>query len=207
MSLTEGAVIRSFMEFLRGADLEEYVRGLLFCFGAPTIKGLKAATLINLQRGGEDVRSLWNARAPEWLAPLGMEWILLNRDIPSQNALVMLYRRDILERALKDEAAVSILTPLGYPLPDLDRCLEHLRSRYHPDFPHEIGLFLGYPPEDVRGFMEHREAKRHITGYWKVYGNVRKARRAFRSYWRAECDAARSLMKTGRRQTPVNPQI
>ena len=24
------------------------------------------------------------------------------------------------------------------------------------EFPHEIGLFPGYPPEDVRGFIENR---------------------------------------------------
>ena len=34
-------------------------------------------------------------------------------------------------------------------------------------FPHEIGLFLGYPAVDVKGFMEHRECK--CTGLWKVF--------------------------------------
>ena len=24
------------------------------------------------------------------------------------------------------------------------------------EFPHEVGLFLGYPPEDVKGFIDHR---------------------------------------------------
>ena len=200
MSVSDGVVIRSFLDSLRGAELGEYVRGILFCFGAPTIRGLKAATLLNFQRGDEDVRSLWNARAGEWLIPLGVEWIVLNEDkTDSRNALVMLYRRDRLEGALGDGGAADILRPLGYPLPDVDGCLSCLRARYRLEFPHEIGLFLDYPPEDVRGFMERREAKGHIDGYWKVYGNVRKARRAFRRYRRAERDAARSLMKTGMR--------
>ena len=83
---------------------------------------------------------------------------------------------------------------LGYPLPDLDVCLDYLCDRYRVEFPHEIGLFLDYPPEDVRGFMEDRSAKSLAVGYWKVYGNVRKARRTFRRYRRAERDAARWLM-------------
>ena len=24
------------------------------------------------------------------------------------------------------------------------------------EFPHEVGLFLSYPPEDVKGFIDHR---------------------------------------------------
>ena len=166
----------------------------LAIIGAPTIRGLKAATLINFKRGDEDVRSVWEARSADWLAPLGLECILLNEGIASRNALVMLYKRNILERALRDEAAKGILASLGYPLPDLDGCLWHLRARYRREFPHEIGLFLDYPPEDVRGFMEHRKAKRHIDGYWKVYGDVKKARRIFQHYRRAERDAAWSLM-------------
>ena len=195
MSISDGVVIRRFLESLRGAELEEYVRGILFCFGAPTIKGLKAATLINFKRGDEDVRSVWDTHAADWLAPLGVEWLLLDRDDSnSQSALVMLYRRDILERALADRGAAEILTSLGYPLPDLERCLNCLRARYRLEFPHEIGLFLDYPPEDVRGFMERREAKGHIDGYWKVYGSVKKARRTSQRYRRAEREAARALM-------------
>ena len=30
------------------------------------------------------------------------------------------------------------------------------RLRGSAEFPHEIGLFLSYPPEDVRGFIENR---------------------------------------------------
>ena len=187
-------IIRCFMEAIRDAGVEEYVRGLLLCFGAPTIKGLKAASLINFQRDGEDIYSFWKSHGEELSGPLGVEGLLLNEGTNSRNALVMIYRLDILEQALKEETATAILTELGYPLPDLDACLEHLRGRYRVEFPHEIGLFLNYPPEDVRGFMEHREAKSLEAGYWKVYGNVNKARRTFRRYRRAERDAARFWM-------------
>ena len=92
--VSEKPIIQSFMEVLRDADLEEYVREVLLCLGAPTIRGLKAASLLNLRRRGEDVYSLWNIRGTEWLRPFGVEWLLLNEGMASQNALVMIYRRN-----------------------------------------------------------------------------------------------------------------
>lgn len=37
-----------------------------------------------------------------------------------------------------------------------ERCIVQLMRRISEckEFPHEIGLFLGYPPEDVCGFIE-----------------------------------------------------
>ena len=37
------------------------------------------------------------------------------------------------------------------------------------EFPHEIGVFLGYPAQDVRGFMEGRKAT--CRGAWHAYGD------------------------------------
>ena len=54
---------------------------------------------------------------------------------------------------------------------------------YRPaEFPHEVGLFLSYPPEDVKGFIENRAANAKCTGVWKVYGDERQARQAFAKY-------------------------
>jgi hypothetical protein len=56
------------------------------------------------------------------------------------------------------------------------------KLRDQEDFPHEIGLFLGYPPEDVRGFMEHRGCGCKCVGCWKVYGDVQRAAELFARY-------------------------
>ena len=50
------------------------------------------------------------------------------------------------------------------------------------EFPHEVGLFLSYPPEDVKGFIENRAANAKCTGVWKVYGDERQARQTFDRY-------------------------
>ena len=50
------------------------------------------------------------------------------------------------------------------------------------EFPHEVGLFLSYPPEDVKGFIENRAANAKCTGVWKVYGDEWQARQTFAKY-------------------------
>ena len=62
-------------------------------------------------------------------------------------------------------------------------CLRRLfeRLRTSEAFPHEIGLFLGYPPEDVEGFIAQRTCAKCV-GCWKVYGDVERAQRLFARY-------------------------
>ena len=50
------------------------------------------------------------------------------------------------------------------------------------EFPREVGLFLSYPPEDVKGFIDHRANNFKCTGPWKVYGDEGKARSLFAKY-------------------------
>lgn len=42
------------------------------------------------------------------------------------------------------------------------------------DFPHEMGILLGYPVEDVEGFIINNGKNELYTGYWKVYDNLTK---------------------------------
>lgn len=50
------------------------------------------------------------------------------------------------------------------------------------DFPHEIGLFLGYPPEDVEGFIRFGGKNCKCFGCWKVYGNIEAAHQCFERF-------------------------
>ena len=72
--------------------------------------------------------------------------------------LLLVYRPDRLERQLNDPAVRALLLREGYPAQGgLEAMLETLGRRLNQgDFPHEVGLFLGYPPEDVEGFRLHR---------------------------------------------------
>ncbi len=84
-------------------------------------------------------------------------------------ALVYLYRSAMLEKDLNHPLAEEILREYGYPESGVTERIMFLISRLREcdHFPHEIGLFLGYPPADVRGFIEGRPCK--CTGLWKVF--------------------------------------
>ena len=56
------------------------------------------------------------------------------------------------------------------------------RLKDSDEFPHEIGLFLGYPPGDVHGFIENKPDACKCVGIWKVYGDKEKARQTFARY-------------------------
>ena len=196
MGYKDSNIIQNFMEYVKNSDTENFMRGILFCFGAPTIQGIKAACLINFRRDShENMCSIWKSKADEWLGPLGVQWLLLNDNDENNNALVLIYRRELLARALGCNEACEILKAQGYPLNDVEGCLSCLRKKFRDGVPHEVGLFLDYPPYDVLCFMENRKCENQLRrSYWKVYGNVSQAKRAFERYKRAEYDAARLIM-------------
>ena len=88
------------------------------------------------------------------------------------------------EIVLTDPAAAEILAQHGYDNKTCERSIVRLvqRLREQEDFPHEIGLFLGYPPEDVCGFIENRACNCKCVGCWKVYGDEEAARQKFAQY-------------------------
>lgn len=63
---------------------------------------------------------------------------------------------------------------------------EYVRNRQ--GFPHELGVILEYPVEDVKGFIENRGKNCLLEKYWKVYHNREKAEKIFAWY-----DEAREL--------------
>jgi hypothetical protein len=106
--------------------------------------------------------------------------------------LVFVFDREQLEKTITAKTAGAVLSGLGYPAgAPVTVALTHLRKQFAGDtFPHEIGLFLGYPVEDVLGFVEHRGRNYKLCGYWKVYGDVERAKMCFRQY-----DACRSHLE------------
>lgn len=149
---------------------------------APTLANLKTGSLFvcpitDRASFFSSLRSL-----NELLVPKGLRALPLR--IREYSALVYLYRPSRLKKDLEDPAAIKILQDHGYS--SYGKCLPKLieRVRGSEEFPHEIGLFLGYPPEDVQGFLDHRPCK--CSGCWKVYGDENKAKKTFDLYKKCE---------------------
>ncbi len=149
---------------------------------SPTLAGLKTGNLFSVEyedrkRVEEDIR-----RLNRLLGDKGIRVIPVS--FGRKRALIYFYRPSKLRKDMGDRDAVQILRKCGYTDSDPDTCVVRLISRLKEwrTFPHEIGLFLGYPPEDVRGFMEHKDTGCKCTGFWRVYGDREEAEKNFSRY-------------------------
>lgn len=153
------------------APLENYI--IEQC--APTLANLKTGTLFCVDTSEPEELLTQIGRWNRELAGKGISITLLR--IRGVRALVYMYRRTKLERDLAAPGAAKLLLGLGYdsvmPEPAIDRLKARLRSC--EQFPHEIGVFLGYPLCDVLGFIRNRGQKSKLTGCWQVYGDEESA--------------------------------
>ncbi|MDE6600992.1 MAG: DUF3793 family protein [Lachnospiraceae bacterium] len=149
---------------------------------SPTMAGLKTGSLFNCpaKNGGAFIQSIREMN--RHLIPRGARIVPLKN--MGKSVLVYMYRPDRLREDLSDSAAKQILEERDYPVGETERCIVELVRRLEDGemFPHEIGLFLGYPPEDVDGFIKNGAAGAKCVGIWKVYGNVETAQRKFAQY-------------------------
>ena len=147
---------------------------------SPTLARLKLGNLFNYPMSADFDAEFAALKA--LLAGKGVALSVLRKT--RDKALVYIYRADELERALRDHGVRRLLKSCGYDSFDVGGALETLKSRLNDAdaFPHEIGVFLGYPLEDVLGFIENGGRNCLACGCWKVYANECAALKAFRRY-------------------------
>ena len=155
---------------------------LLIGHCSPTLSGMKTGSLflcaIPSEEGLCAMVNEWNRE----LNPKGVSLhILCQRN---GGALVYVYRRAMLAADLKALGVQGFLAKFGYSGLAPEYCLERLKVRFadSPCFPHEIGLFLGYPLGDVQGFIENAGQNYKLCGPWKVYCNECEALKLFTKY-------------------------
>ncbi|ABX42649.1 DUF3793 family protein [Lachnoclostridium phytofermentans] len=100
----------------------------------------------------------------------------------------LIYREDMLLEKVNDARARLLLDKFNYPHGSLSNIVSRLSIRLEEyffeeePFPHEIGVFLGYPIEDILEFIKEDGKNSLITGYWKVYYNAQNAIKIFSSF-------------------------
>lgn len=165
---------------------------------SPTLASLKCGSLFSI-RPEDMAYTMREARAlSDELAPKGLAIRVI--DVGDGRALCYLYRPCQLCRMLACEKEAAFLTEQGYPYLTVEDAVDLLCARLSQGgaFPHEIGLFLGYPPEDVDGFIRCKAQGAKCVGAWKVYGDVDAAKKKFALYQKC----ARLYQKAyGRHQT------
>ena len=154
---------------------------------SPTLAGLKTGNMfsVEFETNEEMVEEL--RKINKVLLPKGLKAIPLRKT--SGRVLIYIYRPDYLSRDLEHPYAVETLKSKGYATENMYKCLAQLARRVNSDekFPHEIGFFLGYPPEDVCAFIKDANSEggchcAKCTGHWKVYGDREAAEKKFAKY-------------------------
>ncbi len=169
-------------EIVKGMDLENIETQLaLQC--APLITGLKVSNLLIIPKGNEEV-------VKRILNRTGISYYRLIQT--RTKTTFLLFRRNELEEFLSDEKVKNVFRKAGYKSLQIGKILRTFSLRYEAymqgdkSFPHEMGLLLGYPVEDVVGFVENNGKNFLYSGYWKVYKNQKAKVKLFDKFKVAE---------------------
>lgn len=150
---------------------------------APLLTGIKPSNLLTLRNHSE-------AEVKEVFCDTDITVQTLCRT--RQQTVLILFREQELLNYLNRPGVREAMQMFGYRTLHLTDIFEKLCTHYEKymkdreSFPHELGLLLGYPVEDVVGFVENCGQNYLYSGYWKVYGNVQEAKETFARYLEAK---------------------
>lgn len=164
---------------------ERYLTRLLAEHGMPVLLHIKPASTIMAYKKQMGDSSVFTSG----LQKIAEEFDCRISVLYENNALLflMLYQPEKLRTTLKLDKNRQFLCKYGYQIwqDSIDACIYTLSGRYRrykeqgEGFPHEIGILLGYPIEDVEGFIKNKGENYLFRGCWKVYGNVEQAKKMF----------------------------
>ena len=147
---------------------------------APVLAGVKPSNMLVLEN--KHIRDVVRV-----LEGTGLSWRCLYAG--EEKNIWLLYRKEAMEETVLGKEQMLFLREWGYEEDTLERMLMKFSQRfrqYRKDknlpFPHEMGVFLGYPMADVKGFIKYEGKNYLYCGYWKVYEIVEERKELFRTY-------------------------
>ena len=168
----------------------------LLYYASPALCGIKPACLFSMQSTIEnyieaptslnaffEYKDLYDFQKE--FNKQGRKIVPIKRVHSTSITLFFIYDERLLYNVLNAYDILAYLKQKGYTITKGPYfILQELFSRLalNKDFPHEVGLFLGYPLEDVIAFENDKGHNSKYTGYWQVYGNVNKAYKTMQQY-------------------------
>lgn len=181
----------------RFADEKECLAAYLALASAEVLDGEKPANLINIANRrrpcGRNFYRIWQRHGANLFQQSG----LAVRELADRghSVLLLIYRPQTLSALLARPNVAGFLRKAGYARPeDLQTALLELQLRVSAaGFPHEIGVFLGYPLKDVAGFMGWAPLPFTCQGPWKIYGDPAGSLDLAEAFLQSRCRMARRL--------------
>jgi hypothetical protein len=174
-------LVQDFLEALNDFADKEYLLLKIQFDIAPTLAGIKPASLMTFVNQKRNMYELWDCYKEEVCSVLGIRYYELRRK--DHRVIVLFYHDEALASCLSHWKNKKFLLEQGYrDSIKLEENLFELKKRYENNCPHELGVFLGYPIEDVIAFIENSGAPCLLCKYWKVYQDVEKALEIFEAF-------------------------
>ncbi len=180
--------------FFQKKETDQYLKFLIVSQCAPFLKRMRATSLLTIPDSTK-------IQMVSLLSQTEIMWRELGTD--KGKSICILYREPDLKELLGRPENHHILYINGYPDINSENLVEiqlkELKKRMKQfiskgKFPHEIGVFLGYPASDVEQFIEQDGQNYKMNGYWKVYDHVMDAARIFSAYDQARMLAVNELL-------------
>ncbi|MGB8452375.1 MAG: DUF3793 family protein [Anaerocolumna sp.] len=189
---------------MRGDKVTAYVIFTLANSCIPTLLRTKPACLVSFHKKYiDDQKSFLTVLKQE------AEQFTCSYDVLYENEntyYVILYHTELLKDVLNTYCTNVILKENGYLMGN-DKFYDNLlnfKTRFQSfkqnkfaEFPHEAGVFLGYPIIDVEEFIKNKGENYIFCGYWKVYHNMEEAGKTF-DLFRKLREEAMELFYTGK---------
>ncbi|MCY6957106.1 DUF3793 family protein [Clostridium brassicae] len=175
-------LIREFINTIEKQEDKKYLISTIAYSTAPTIAGEKPSSLVVFKnREIKNLYKYWELYKEEIRREIPLEFYELKHN--ENMVSVLFYNSEELIKILKEDKSIKFLQRFGYTEEmSLKESLNLLSQRYENVCPHEIGIFLGYPVDDVLEFTDCPNKQCLIMGYWKVYHDMEKAKDTFKRY-------------------------
>ncbi len=152
----------------------------LICLNAPVFTGLKASAIINVAKDEYFALRDLSSDAGIRIFPLYYD----------KRISILIYREEKFKELFLTPALRQALSEIDSVYSQLgdESILFYFRRRFRAykehriPFPHEVGIFLGYPLSDVKSYIENDGKNPLLIGYWKVYHNPSSALKIFQAY-------------------------
>lgn len=186
--------LNNFIHIVNSYNKKEYLFSTIACSAAPTLAKEKPSSLLTFSNDNRNLQNSWEEFKDEVKDKLNIKFFELKKN--KRNTIVLIYNEEILEEIIKEERNIKFLKRFGYSRKmNLEECLLLLSKRFENICPHEIGVFLGYPVDDVAMFIDCPNRKCKMVGYWKVYHNIEEAKNIFRKYDKIKSNIIKLIME------------
>lgn len=183
---------------------KECIEKFLIYNASLVISAVKPSATITIKKGNNGLYDKWIRYGVDFLNSIDLGFINLRES--DEALIVLVYNDSELQKYIFNKEVNRFLIKLGYPRKNnVYNYILNLKVRYEKfKCPHELGVFLGFPLNDVKDFMQCTNKKCLGCGYWRVYNDFNRAKEVFLKYDKIKDEAIKNILTDDNTYNIVN---